>query len=71
MEEFKIRTYGRMELAQLYCPELTDASAYKKVERWITLSPNLRQRLTALGYAGKRSYTPVQVRAIIEALGEP
>ena len=72
MEEFKIRTYGRMELAQMYCPELTGVSAYRKVERWITRCPRLRSQLTVLGYEhGKRSYTPSQVRVIIDALGEP
>ena len=30
MKEFTIRAYGRMELAQLYSPELTDIAAYRK-----------------------------------------
>ena len=30
MIEFKIRAYGRMELAQLYSPELTGIAAYRK-----------------------------------------
>ena len=29
MKEFTIRAYGRMELAQLYSPELTDIAAYR------------------------------------------
>lgn len=72
MSEFKIRAYGRMELAQLYSPELTDIAAYRKMIKWIILCPGLLQRLYDLGYqTGRRSYTPLEVRAIIDALGEP
>ena len=34
MKEFTIRAYGRMELAQLYSPELTDIAAYRKMKKW-------------------------------------
>lgn len=72
MKEFIIRAYGRMELAQLYSPELTDIAAYRKMKKWILLSPGLLQRLYDLGYQpGRRSYTPLEVRVIIDALGEP
>lgn len=37
--EFRIRAYGRTELAQLYCPTLTPGAAYRKLRQWITLSP--------------------------------
>ena len=37
MTEFKIRAYGRMELAQLYSPTLTDIAAYRKMKKWISL----------------------------------
>ena len=59
MNEFKIRAYGRMELAQLYSPELTDIAAYRKMKKWISLCPGLLQRLYDLGYESKRrSFTP-------------
>ena len=32
MKEFRIRAYGRMELAQLYSPELTSIAAYRKMK---------------------------------------
>ena len=35
MKEFTIRAYGRMELASLYSPELTDIAAYRKMKKWI------------------------------------
>lgn len=44
MSEFKIRAYGRMELAQLYSPQLTDIAAYRKMKKWISLCPGLLQR---------------------------
>ena len=72
MNEFKIRAYGRMELAQLYSPELTDIAAYRKMKKWISLCPGLLQRLLVLGYESKRSsFTPVEERVIVDALGEP
>ena len=72
MTEFKIRAYGRMELAQLYSPTLTDIAAYRKMKKWISLCPGLLQRLYDLGDESKRrSFTPLEVRVIVDALGEP
>ena len=72
MQDFKLREYGRMELAQLYCPGIEPKSAWKKLKSWIELYPGLTERLHALGYDGStRSFTPAQVRLIVEALGEP
>ena len=69
---FTVREYGRTELAQLYCTDISPDSAWKKLRRWIELSPGLPERLRALGYNGRtRSFTPAQVRAITDALGEP
>lgn len=71
MKEFTIRAYGRMELASLYSPELTDI-AHTEKKKWIQLCPGLLQRLYDLGYQPNcRSYTPLEVRVIIDALGEP
>lgn len=71
-DDFRIRSYGRMELAQLYCPELTPKAARRKVAGWINHYPGLTERLAALGkLPAARSYTPAQVREIVEALGEP
>ena len=54
MSEFKIRAYGRMELAQLYSPQLTDIAAYRKMKKWISLCPGLLQRLYEIGRASCR-----------------
>ena len=67
-----IRSYGRTELAQLYNPCLTPKAAYRKLVGWIDHYPGLAVRLAELGkLPGSRSYTPAQVREIVEALGEP
>ena len=58
---FKIRSYGRMELASLYSPDLTGMSAYRKLMRWIDRCKDLRQQLDALGYQpGRRTFTPLE-----------
>ena len=56
----------------LYSPTLTDIAAYRKMKKWISLCPGLLQRLYDLGYESKRrSFTPLEVRVIVDALGEP
>ena len=72
MDSFVIRTYGRTELAQIYCPNLCPEAAFRKLKHWIDLCPDLRDGLSALGGSSRsRSYTPAQVRLIVAALGEP
>jgi len=72
MEGFRIKEYGRTELALLYSPSLTPDAAWRRLKRWIFLFPGLTERLEAIGYChSQRSFTPAQVRMIVEALGEP
>lgn len=69
---FQYRAYGKGELAQLYCPNITTAAARKKLMVWINYYPNLMDQLRSIGYTDvSRSFTPAQVRLIVEALGEP
>lgn len=69
---FKVRPYGRTELAQLYCPDIAPESAWRKFRRWITQHPTLSGQLRQNGYTDhQRTFTPLQVTIIIEALGEP
>ncbi len=66
------RLYGRTELAQLYCPELTPDAAWRKLKRWITLNRDLTRDLQALGYTpSQRTFTPRMVSSIFHWLGEP
>lgn len=70
--EFEIKGYGRTELAQLYAPDITPAAAWKKLKGWIAFYPGLTELLESLGYQPRqRTFTPAQVRAITEAIGEP
>lgn len=69
---FKIREYGRTELAMLYSPGIAPESAWKKLRKWIDHFPGLTESLESHGYDhSQRSFTPSQVRLIVEALGEP
>ena len=71
-KKFVIREYGRTELATLYSPNVSAASAWRKMKSWILKSPHLLDNLKAFGYEeNQRVFTPMQVRLIITALGEP
>lgn len=71
-DNFKIKEYGRMELAAKYCNCIMPESAWKKFRRWMHLYPGLMEQLAAIGYTERsRSFTPAQVRLIVDALGEP
>ena len=72
IQGFKIRSYYKGELALLYSPELTENAARVKLMKWIALQPRLVQQLQELGF--KRTtkvLTPLMVRYIVEAIGEP
>ncbi len=72
MTNFKIRTFGRTELAQLYCPELCPQAAFRKLNQWIDLYPNLREELLASGLSPKIEDIHARTgRLIVGALGEP
>lgn len=68
---FRIRAYGRQELALLYNPDITPEAAYRKLQRWIDYAPGLRERLDMAGSNKGRTWTPAQVALIVEAIGEP
>ena len=70
---FTIQQYGRTELAQFYSPGITPEAAWKKLKGWINYNQVLSRRLQRLGYDPdhQRTFTPAQVRAIAEEIGEP
>ena len=69
---FKIKQYGRTELAQLYCPDIAPESAWKRFKGWMEAHPTLKNTLTNSGYSHRqRTFTPYQVGEIVAALGEP
>ena len=67
-----MKEYGRTELAQRYCPQLTPDAAWRKLKRWINLNTELTAQLRELGYTpSQRSFTPKMVELIFHYLGEP
>lgn len=70
--EFKVRAYGRTELAHIYSPTIKPESAYRRLLKWISISPELSKQLLKDGKPLKyRTFTPYEVRLIVEHLGEP
>ncbi|SCH14827.1 DUF4248 domain-containing protein [uncultured Bacteroides sp.] len=69
---FEYRSYGKGELAMLYLPDIQQQSAVDRFNKWIAAAPGLKERLIATGMNPRsRSYTPAQVRLIVEVLQEP
>lgn len=69
---FLIRSYLKVELAQLYFPTLSPASALKKLRKWITSNPELHRHM-AEGLEGRndQSYSHRQVALLVQYLEEP
>ena len=66
------RSLSLSELAQAYAPDLSEASARKRLREWLHFSPELMAKLQATGYRERqRVLTPKQVKIIMEHLGEP
>jgi len=71
-QEFKIRSYGFQELAQLYLPEIQPRSASVRLRAWITRNQGLSSKLEQLGFLrGCRILTPEMVKEIVGVVGEP
>ena len=72
MEEFIIRTYTKKELALMYFPESYPRTAVNHLMAWIHLCIPLWNELLDMGYRKtSKSFSPKQVKAIVEYLGEP
>lgn len=72
MEEFKIRSYTKKELALMYFPDSNPRSAVNHLMAWIRRCTQLWEALQKMGYQKmSKSFTPRQVKVIIEELGEP
>ena len=72
MENFKIRQYSKKELALTYFPDSSPRTAVKHLMTWIYHCTPLWKELQAMGYKKlSKGFTPREVSAIIEQLGEP
>ena len=72
MEYQTLRAYGKAELAQLYSPGASRASALRLLNKYLHATDGLLDALQRTGYTrGSRHFTRYQVRLIFEYLGEP
>ena len=72
MDEFVIRAYTKKELALCYFPNSNPRTAVNHLMSWIQRCAPLWEQLQQMGYiATSKAFTPRQVRAIVEQLGEP
>lgn len=66
------RSYGFQELAVLYFPNITPASATVRLKQWIKDCPALMDELAAHSWRiTARLLTPAQVQLIVAAFGSP
>ena len=71
-KDFIIRSYTKKELALQYFPDSMPRTAVNHLMSWIRRCRPLWTELQATGYTTtSKSFTPRQVRAIVEHLGEP
>ena len=70
--EFIIRAYTKKELALMYFPDSMPRTAVNHLMAWIRKCTRLWDELQATGYqVSSKAFTPRQVKAIVEQLGEP
>ena len=69
---FKVRPMSKMELAMAYAPNLTQQGAVNRLMDWIHHNPELTDMLLRSGYRkSQKLFTSLQVRYIIDYLGDP
>ena len=72
MDNFIIRAYTKKELALMYFPDSMPRTAVCHLMSWIQRCTPLKTQLVTMGYESTcKTFTPRQVRAIVEQLGEP
>ena len=72
METFKLQSYTKADLAQLYNPHSESAAALQTLYRGMKRDQALMAELTALGYNKYRhSFLKQEVGIIVKYLGEP
>lgn len=72
MENFRLKAYTKVELAQLYSPHSQEATALQNLYRWMKRNTSLMEELRVLGYNKYRhSFLKQEVQVIVKYLGEP
>jgi hypothetical protein len=70
--EFKVKSYGKAELAMLYNPQMCVKEALRTLTRWMVRNEQLYRELLAIGYRKTcKILTPKEVAVITHYLGEP
>ena len=71
-DNFMIRAYSKKELALMFYPDSMPSTAVKHLMTTIGRCDMLWDELLAMGYNKRRkTFTPREVRAIIDWLGAP
>lgn len=71
-QEFRLKTYKKNELAMMYFPDVSKASASRNFRRWIRRCPSMMKELEEMGYDKNRQYMlKAEVEVIVKHLGEP
>jgi hypothetical protein len=71
-KDFKVRAYGKTELALMYNPDCSQKAAMDRLRTWINTYPGLNDKLKSQGYSKTQHlFSPAQVKTIVDALGEP
>ena len=71
-DNFTIRAYSKKELALMFYPDSMPSTAVKHLMATIGRCDMLWEELLAMGYNKRRkTFTPREVRAIIDWLGAP
>ena len=72
MDSFKLQSYTKAELAQLYSPHSESAAALQTLYRWMRRNEALMTELHSIGYNKFRhSFLKQEVCIIVKYLGEP
>ena len=72
MKDFSISAYTKKELALMYFPDSNPRTAVNHLMSWIRRCTRLWEQLQQMGYeTTSKAFTPRQVKAIVEQLGEP
>lgn len=72
MEEFKIKTYTKKQLALSYFPDSQPRTAVNRLMAWVKKCTPLWQQLQLSGYRKtSKTLSPREVKLIVEYLGDP